>query len=103
VRAHGTLASDVCCDGDLDTCVRQESLWAALAALPLRDRDALEARYLRDETDEDTAMRLGIAPSTVRTRLRRALRRARELLSICADEPLRPTVPRPARSAAKVG
>ncbi len=52
---------------------RREELWAALDALPGRQRDVVVCRYLLDLSEEETARVLGIARGTSKSRLARAL------------------------------
>lgn len=51
---------------------RQQVLLRALAAMPQRKRDLIVAAYLKGETRDVMAARLGSSPNTVKTWLRRA-------------------------------
>lgn len=56
-----------------------ERLWVlrALRRLPERQRQALALRYLLDMDEADAAEFLGVAPETLRTHVKRGLRRMR--------------------------
>jgi RNA polymerase sigma-70 factor, ECF subfamily len=59
---------------------RRQAVRARLAQLPRDARRALLSRYYGELDAEATAVRLGIAPTTVRTRIHRSLRRLRDRL-----------------------
>lgn len=59
---------------------RDETLLAALNALSPDDRRVITCRYFLELSEAETADTLGVAPGTVKSRLFRALRRARALL-----------------------
>jgi RNA polymerase sigma factor (sigma-70 family) len=62
-------------------------LRAALETLPRRQRDVVACRYLLDLSEDETALSLGIARGTVKSRLSRALDRLEQALSaeVCHD------------------
>jgi RNA polymerase sigma-70 factor (ECF subfamily) len=59
---------------------RRETVRAALASLPERDREVLVLRYLEDLSTADTAAVLDVAEGAVKMRLVRALQRLRDRL-----------------------
>ncbi len=60
---------------------RRQAVRARLAQLPREARQALLTRYYCDLEPAAVAARLGVAPTTVRTRIHRGLRRLRVLLA----------------------
>jgi RNA polymerase sigma-70 factor (ECF subfamily) len=60
---------------------RRQVVRAQLARLPREARQALLSRYYGELEPAETASRLGIAPTTVRTRIHRGLNRLRVLLA----------------------
>jgi RNA polymerase sigma-70 factor (ECF subfamily) len=60
-------------------------VWAAVAALPRRQREVVALRLLADLTPEETAAALGMAASTVGVHLHRALATLRERLTPPGD------------------
>jgi RNA polymerase sigma-70 factor (sigma-E family) len=59
----------------------RDELWAALRALPYRQRAAIVLRFYEDLTERDTARALGCAIGTVKSSVARGLRQMREELS----------------------
>jgi RNA polymerase sigma factor (sigma-70 family) len=68
-----------------DLVVTRLALVAALDRLPTRQRDAVALRYLGGLSDEEVALAMGIAPSSVRTHVQRALQQLRDRLSTHAE------------------
>lgn len=64
-------------------------LWAAVARLPERTREAVVLRYVADLTEPEIARALRISRGTVATMLRRARLRLAEELGPTAPEPTR--------------
>ncbi|WP_067491214.1 SigE family RNA polymerase sigma factor [Actinomadura hibisca] len=64
-------------DAGLERAERDPRLWAALAALPRRQRAVLVLRYYEDMADEEIARVLGISRGTVRSQAARALDKLR--------------------------
>ena len=58
----------------------RRNLLAAVAALPSRQRDVVACRYLLALSEAETALVLGVAAGTVKSRLARALERLRTAL-----------------------
>lgn len=56
-------------------------LWAAVAALPLRQREVVALRYLGDCSEAETAAALGISEGAASASLVRARRRLAEVLN----------------------
>ena len=63
-----------------------EELWEAVARLPEKLRTAVHLYYAEGYSTEEAAELLGIPPSTVRTRLRRARLKLKDLLGGMEDE-----------------
>lgn len=61
--------------------VVEPGLVAALADLPMRQREVVVLRYLLDWSEPETAAALGIPPGTVKSRLHRALAHLRQEMS----------------------
>jgi len=59
----------------------RRQLLAAVAALPLRQRDVVSCRYLLTLSEAETAVVLGLPAGTVKSRLARALGRLRTTLT----------------------
>ncbi|MBW8486966.1 SigE family RNA polymerase sigma factor [Actinomadura parmotrematis] len=78
-------------DAGLDRAEQAPGLWAALAALPKRQRAVLVLRYYEDLADAEIAAMLGISRGTVRSQAARALDKLR------ADRALDPMGARHAR------
>jgi RNA polymerase sigma factor (sigma-70 family) len=55
-------------------------LYAALAELPKRQREAVVLRYLGDQSEQDTAALLGLSVGSVKTHASRGLARLREVI-----------------------
>src|SRR3954468_4261156 len=55
-------------------------LYAALADLPKRQREAVVLRYLGDQSEQQTAALLGVSVGSVKTHASRGLARLRELV-----------------------
>jgi RNA polymerase sigma-70 factor (sigma-E family) len=87
-------------DAGLDRVDGGGALWAALAALPPKQRAVLVLRYYEHETDEEIAAILGISRGTVRSQAARGLDKLRSGAGPAADHPLggRPTRSRPDRA-----
>lgn len=81
-------AAELMSDQDLESAVLENELQRtqlhnlreALKRLSETDRELLIGKYIRGESDETLAGRLGIKPSTIRVRLMRARGRARRLI-----------------------
>lgn len=58
----------------------RRTMFAALEALPERDRQVIACRYLLELSEAETATTLGVRPGTVKSRLSRALARLRREL-----------------------
>ena len=58
-----------------------DALVAALQQLSTRDREVVACRYLLELSEAETALVLGCAPGTVKSRLSRALTRLREQIA----------------------
>ena len=69
VRTAGSAGSDERLD-----------LYAALADLPRRQREAVVLRYLGDQSEEQTAALLGLSVGSVKTHASRGLARLREVI-----------------------
>jgi len=52
---------------------RRDAVVAALATLPVRQREVVALRYFGELSTEETAQALGISPGTVKTHLHRAI------------------------------
>ena len=61
-------------------------LWDAVARLPEKLRTAVHLHYAEGYTTEEIAALLGVPPATVRTRLRRARLKLKDLLGGNEDE-----------------
>ena len=55
-------------------------LYAALSALPRRQREAVMLRYLGDQSEQQTAAALGCSVGSVKTHASRGLARLREVM-----------------------
>ncbi|MFI6285809.1 SigE family RNA polymerase sigma factor [Streptomyces sp. NPDC051018] len=64
----------------------EQSLAAAVRALPVRQRAVVVLRYFEDLSVEDTAATLGCAPGTVKSQSAKALRTLRALLPTAMAE-----------------
>ncbi|MFF0446232.1 SigE family RNA polymerase sigma factor [Streptomyces sp. NPDC004609] len=64
----------------------EQSLAAAVRALPVRQRAVVVLRYFEDLSVEDTAATLGCAPGTVKSQSAKALRTLRALLPAAMAE-----------------
>jgi RNA polymerase sigma-70 factor (ECF subfamily) len=74
----------------------RDTLRAALAELPSRQRDVVTCRYLVGLSEHETAQVLGLPPGTVKSRAARGLARLRADLdrrSVGRDEPDAPRAP----------
>ena len=71
--AGGGRSGEVGADERLD-------LYAALAELPKRQREAVVLRYLGDQSEQDTAALLGLSVGSVKTHASRGLARLREVI-----------------------
>ncbi|GAA2388089.1 SigE family RNA polymerase sigma factor [Dactylosporangium salmoneum] len=71
-------------DAGLERVAERDSVVAALAALPVRQRQVIVLRYFEDLSVDQTAELLRCTPGTVKSHASRALSRLRELLA--ADE-----------------
>ena len=96
VRWHGSLlrslvsapvAVDAAAEDHVIVKESHRQLLAALETLPRRQRDVVACRYLLDLSEDETAMCLGIARGTVKSRLSRALDRLEQTLreEVCND------------------
>lgn len=76
-RWHGERPTAVLPDASLDDGTAavdlRQALVTALGTLPSAQREALALRYLAGLTEEQTAVRLGVAPGTVKSRVSRGL------------------------------
>ena len=61
-------------------------LWDAVARLPEKLRTAVHLHYAEGYSTEEIAALLGVPPATVRTRLRRARLKLKDLLGGNEDE-----------------
>lgn len=57
----------------------REELWAAVSALPRRQREVIALRYVEDRTQREIAERLGIAPGTAGALLSQARMNLRKM------------------------
>jgi RNA polymerase sigma factor (sigma-70 family) len=73
VTEHPTVVGPAGTDERLD-------LYAALAVLPKRQREAVVLRYLGDQSEEQTAALLGLSVGSVKTHASRGLARLREVI-----------------------
>src|SRR4051794_14940608 len=75
-------APDMASPGYDDTAstVDRLDLYAALAALPKRQREVVVLRYLGDQSEEQTAGLLGCSVGTVKTHASRGISRLREVM-----------------------
>jgi RNA polymerase sigma factor (sigma-70 family) len=64
-----------------DTVVSRMVLYDALKRLPRRQREVLAMRYLLGMSEGDVAATLGVGPETVRSHVRRGLRKLRTTLN----------------------
>ena len=67
-------------DAQADPAEDTQALAQAIVALPARDREVVLLRYYQDMTFKDIAKTLGIAPSSVVNRLKRAEKKLRVTL-----------------------
>jgi RNA polymerase sigma-70 factor (sigma-E family) len=65
---------------------RDAGLWAAVIALPPRQRVVLVLRYYEQYTDEEIAQTLGISRGTVRSQAARALDKLRQTALIAEEQ-----------------
>lgn len=73
IREHSPTTAAPASDERLD-------LYAALATLPKRQREAVVLRYLGDQSEEQTAALLGLSVGSVKTHASRGLARLREVI-----------------------
>jgi RNA polymerase sigma-70 factor (sigma-E family) len=73
IREHASSAAGAGTDERLD-------LYAALAGLPKRQREAVVLRYLGDQSEQQTAALLGLSVGSVKTHASRGLARLREVI-----------------------
>lgn len=71
--------------------IRAEELWEAVARLPKEQRVAVHLFYAEGYATEEIAALMDCAPATVRTRLRRARVKLKDLLGGTEYEPLSET------------
>ena len=64
----------------------RRQLLAAVSALPTRQRDVVACRYLLALSEAETAVVLGLAGGTVKSRLARGLGRLRTMLTDVSTE-----------------
>lgn len=90
-RWHGEVATAALPDAAMATddyadADRRQSVLAALATLPAKQRDVLVLRYFADVSEADTARALGCSPGTVKSRASRALAALRASGVLAHDE-----------------
>ena len=83
IRDLGTTPSRAAARGQ-----EAEILRAALDALPLDHRIALELAYWEDMSGPEIAIAIGVAANTVRSRLSRARAALRDTIESIADDPM---------------
>lgn len=77
---RGTLPLDELKEAAEQVDERAVEVWMAVAALPVRFRTVVHLHYAEGYSTEEIAAMLGIPAATVRTRLRRARLRLKEML-----------------------
>ncbi|GGZ15694.1 DNA-directed RNA polymerase sigma-70 factor [Streptomyces inusitatus] len=77
---HGELPDTVASWDAYASVDLEQSLAAAVRALPVRQRAVVVLRFFEDLSVEETAATLGCAPGTVKSQSSKALRTLRELL-----------------------
>ena len=89
-RWHGEVATEALPDGAAPDAYgsadARGAVLAALATLPLAQRQVLALRYLADLSEGETARALGCSPGTVKSRASRAIAALRESGVLADDE-----------------
>jgi RNA polymerase sigma-70 factor (sigma-E family) len=82
----GTLPERPYIDQRFDRSDADAGLWAAVTALPARQRVVLVLRYYEQYTDEEIAQTLGISRGTVRSQAARGLTKLRQPALIAKEQ-----------------
>jgi RNA polymerase sigma-70 factor (sigma-E family) len=73
--------------GGIESLAVRQTMWAALATLPPRQRAVLVLRYYEDLSEAEIAQVLDCRPGTVKSQAAKALRSLRQVTGLVEDEP----------------